>query len=223
MDVAHPRFWRLPRACEHNLLHLLPRLTARLRVCSSAKAAECNGAGTSSSSDEDVDGIDPHYWAWQCSHGLVCAVQHDNLGSTTTVRACCRTLRCAQPQSVATCACCSGSQIATSMRRGCRRSWTPLLAPGSSTSCCGYTRIERLSAARSPPCRLMCAMDTTRWSSGSTSASAVASASLATTFIERSQTATWTWRWSCTATCKYIAWTWRTASLLLRLSVTSNC
>lgn len=56
-DCLDYKFWTLPRACEANRLSLLPRLVAW-------------GAS---------DGVDPHYWRYQCGKGLVFAVKHDNL------------------------------------------------------------------------------------------------------------------------------------------------
>lgn len=57
LDYAVPKHWTLPRACEANLLSLLSRLDAR---------------GISSD-------VDPYYWKYPCSEGLVFAVKNDNL------------------------------------------------------------------------------------------------------------------------------------------------
>lgn len=67
LDHAVPKIWTLPRACEANLLSLLPRLAA-------------HGV---------PNGVDPHYWKYQCNQGLVFAVKHDNLDMVEWLHAYC--------------------------------------------------------------------------------------------------------------------------------------
>lgn len=67
LDCAVPTIWTLPRACDANLLSLLPRLDAR---------------GVSADAD-------PYYWRYPCSEALVFAVKNDNLEMVEWLHAYC--------------------------------------------------------------------------------------------------------------------------------------
>ncbi|GAB9470907.1 hypothetical protein Gpo141_00008136 [Globisporangium polare] len=67
LDCAVPKLWTLPRACEANLLSILPRLDAR---------------GVSANAD-------PYFWRYPCSEALVFAVKNDNLEMVEWLHAYC--------------------------------------------------------------------------------------------------------------------------------------
>ncbi|GAB9464698.1 hypothetical protein Gpo141_00002125 [Globisporangium polare] len=61
LDYGLPQFWSLPRACEANLLWMLPRLEWH------------------QSRDMRFADVDPFHWSYQCRLGLVSAAKHGSL------------------------------------------------------------------------------------------------------------------------------------------------
>lgn len=97
MDHALPDFWSIPRACEAKLMSLLPRLA----WCQSHDAAVGFAAV-----------IDPFYWKYQCSLGLVAAVKHSNLAMVEWLHEYCPIVLpyavMIEAASAGNCRCCSG-------------------------------------------------------------------------------------------------------------------
>lgn len=90
VNARSPTLWSLPRACEKDLLSVLPRIAAHwLPPLSVATTQEDTGASSANAAHPTTERREPHLWAFQCARGLVFAVRNNNLAMAEWLHAHC--------------------------------------------------------------------------------------------------------------------------------------